>query len=51
MLGLTRRNRRRGQGVHANTFRPICLEQVGTESVPVETMNEGKTPGWRLGTL
>jgi hypothetical protein len=31
--------------VHAITFRPIGLEQDGTESVPVETMNEGKNAG------
>jgi hypothetical protein len=37
--------------VHAIAFRPIWLEQDETESVPVETMNEGKTLDWRLGKL
>ena len=48
MHRFTRRNRR-GWGMHAISFRPRCLGQDGTKSVPVATMNEDQAPSWRLG--
>jgi hypothetical protein len=50
MRGLMRRNRSRGYGVHAITFRPISPE-MERKAFPVETINKGKTPGWRLDKL